>query len=269
MLHARRAAAASLALLLGATVWAGTAAAQARTGQKPPSKPPAKPATEARRPLPSRPAVLPLSRQPGRPGSFEVSASALLLGPGDAGTSTANLVGTGQGEGGSFTWFRAQGEYGSSAGVRATIGYNLTHTFAVEGGFGYSPSSIRFIVSDDRELTDGFTAPGQRLSEYFFDASLVAHLRRLAFARGRGRVFVSGGAGYLRQLHEGNALVETGQVYHGGGGVKYMLAPRARGWVRAFGLRIEARVNVRSGGFRFTDGATVSPAGSAGIVAAF
>lgn len=260
----RAALAVRLAAVAAFTLASGVAAAQSTTGKKAAASQP----VQAKKPLPSRPVTLPASRQPGRPGSFEVSASASWLGPGSAGTSAAVLTPSVQ-DGQGYTWFRAKGEYASSVGVRAAIGYNLTRTFAVEGAFVYSPSTVRFVVSDDPELTDGFTSPGQRLSEYFVEASIVAQLRPLSFARGRGRPFVSGGAGYLRQLHAEKSLVETGQIYHAGGGVKYMLAPRRRGMVRAFGLRIDGRLNIRSGGFSFTGASVLSPAVSAGIVAAF
>jgi hypothetical protein len=250
---------------------AGTVAAQARPTQKPPATgAPAKATPRAGKPLPSRPVVLPASRRPGRPGSFEVTASTLWLGPGTAGTGEARLTENQAGGGGAgFTWFSARGEYASSAGVRATVGYNLSRILAVEAGLAYSPSRIRFVVSDDRELGSGFTSPGQRLSEYFIDGAVVAHLAPLAFSGGRGRPFVVGGGGYLRQLHPGRTVVETGQVFYAGGGVKYLLGPRARGLVRAFGLRIDGRLCVRSGGWNLGSDNTLSPAASAGILAAF
>jgi len=214
--------------------------------------------------------VLPASREPGRPGSFELTAAALWLGPGAAGASEASLTPNRQGSSGpGFTWFRAGGEYAGSAGVRGAVAYHLTRTLTVEAAFGYSPSSVRFEVSDDSELTPGFTSSNQRLSEFFFDGGVVVHLRRLAFARGRGRPFVAAGGGYLRQLHAGKTLVEEGQVYYAGGGTKYLLAPRARGLARAFGLRLDARLTVRTGGFSFDDRAVLSPSAAAGIVAAF
>lgn len=261
----------AIPVVLALALSAGTAGAQAKPVQKPPAKAPAGQARpQVRKPLPSRPVVLPASRRPGRPGSFEFAASALWLGPATAGTSDARLTDNQAGSAGrGFTWFSASGEYASSAGLRTTVGYNVTRTFAVEGGFAYSPSTIRFVVSDDAELGAGFTSPGQRLSEYFFDAAVVAHVAPLAFAGGRGRPFVLGGGGYLRQLHAGRTAVETGQVYYAGGGVKYLLAPRARGLVRAFGLRIDGRLCVRSGGWNLGKDTTLSPAASTGIMAAF
>lgn len=260
--------------VLALALSSASAAAQTRpapSAQKPPAKTaPGKTAPQVRKPLPSRPVVLPASRRPGRQGSFEFSVAAQWLGPGRAGSADARLTeNQGGGTGRGFTWFSTRGEYASSLGGRATIGYHVTRTFAVEAGLAYSPSTIRFVVSDDTELGSGFTSPGQRLSEYFFDGALLAHLAPLAFANGRGRPFILGGGGYLRQLHSGNTVVETGQVFYAGGGVKYFLAPRARGLVRAFGVRIDGRLCVRSGGWNLGKETTLSPAASAGLLASF
>lgn len=282
MRGARAAVRSGVCVVLALALSSAAAAAQAKpapAAQKPPSqatqKPPAKTAPgkaapQVRKPLPSRPVMLPASRRPGRPGSFEFSAAAQWLGPAGAGSADARLTeNQAGGAGRGFTWFSARGEYASSAGGRATIGYNVTRTFAVEAGVAYSPSSIRFVVSDDSELGSGFTSPGQRLSEYFFDGAVLVHLAPLAFAKGRARPFILGGGGYLRQLHSGKAVVETGQVFYAGGGVKYWLAPRARGLVRAFGVRIDGRLCVRSGGWNLGKETTLSPAASAGLLAAF
>ena len=60
----------------------------------------------------------------------------------------------------------------------------------------------------------------------------------------------SGGAGYLRQLHEDRTLGETGQVYYAGGGARYWLrGGDARS--TSLGLQGEVRVNVRRGGIDF------------------
>ena len=68
--------------------------------------------------------------------------------------------------------------------------------------------------------------------------------------------FAGGGAGYLRQVHEGLALIEDGHVYHLGGGVIRDLVTRAHGIVRAAGLRADARVYFLSGGVSVTDRTT-------------
>jgi hypothetical protein len=70
---------------------------------------------------------------------------------------------------------------------------------------------------------------------------------------GRTLPYVSGGAGYLRQLHEGRTVVEEGHVVHAGGGVKHWLVARDRGFVNGAGLRVDARLYLMSGGIAFED----------------
>jgi hypothetical protein len=73
---------------------------------------------------------------------------------------------------------------------------------------------------------------------------VVVHVRQAAFASGRGVPFLTAGAGHLRELHEGNELVETGTVYQGGGGIKYWFGAGAR----RLGLRAEVGLMSREGG---------------------
>jgi hypothetical protein len=56
--------------------------------------------------------------------------------------------------------------------------------------------------------------------------------------------------GYLRQLYDERTLVETGQVYYGGGGVRYWLrgGAGARG---SLGLRGDVRATWRHDGVEF------------------
>ena len=75
-------------------------------------------------------------------------------------------------------------------------------------------------LSGDAESAADVTAT-ETASHYVFGGSVLFDLRGASFAGGRGVPFVSGGAGYLRELHEGNLLVETGIEYHATAGLKY------------------------------------------------
>ena len=79
--------------------------------------------------------------------------------------------------------------------------------------------------------------------------------------------FIGGGAAYLRQLHEGATLVATGQSYDIGGGVKLLLASRTRPrqLMRAAGVRLDARLVVRTKGITFDGHRTVVPAAAASL----
>ena len=151
----------------------------------------------------------------------------------------------------------------------ALLTFNLARTLALEAGLVFSRPQIGFTVAGDSEGASEFTARGERLSQYFAEAGVLYFVPRLAFAGGRGRAFVGGGGGYLRQLHAGRILVETGQVYHAGGGIKYYLRRRHAGLIKGLGLRLDARACFLSGGYTF-DGRTARTVSiGAGLVAGF
>ena len=124
------------------------------------------------------------------------------------------------------------------------VGFHVTRTFAIEGAFVFSRPSLETAVSGDAEDVPAITATEQ-LSQFLVDVSAVLHLTGARL--GRAVPFVLGGAGYLRELHEGDVLAETGHTWHVGGGLKMPLVVR-RGFVRALGLRLDARVYFRQGG---------------------
>ena len=99
------------------------------------------------------------------------------------------------------------------------------------------------------------------MSQLFVDASLVVYLSSRGLAGGRLEPFVEAGGGYLRQFHgrgrdlSGYYATDSGQVYHVGGGARYLLRRTQSGPVNGYGLRFDARYYIRNGGFWF-DGRT-------------
>ena len=78
--------------------------------------------------------------------------------------------------------------------------------------------------------------------------------------------FVAGGAGYVRDLHQGNELLETGKEFHGLVGLKYWFNSTAPA---RLGIRGEAGVSMIDGGFDFSDKSRVVPIASASLVYLF
>ncbi len=220
------------------------------------------------------PRISPAARQPGRARSFELTASVFFLAPSSLGTRNANLTSNDL-PGTAYRWFSANGKFRSAPGIDVRGSYNVTGAIAVEGGLTYSRPAIAFTVANDTEGASDFTAPGETVSQFFVDASLVAYLSRYRFAGGRARPFVEVGAGYLRELHgqasaaSGYLALESGQVYHAGAGVKYFFRPRPTGFVKAYGLRFDARFYVRNGGFSFDGSHSKTFAVGGGLVVAF
>jgi hypothetical protein len=101
-------------------------------------------------------------------------------------------------------------------------------------------------LTADAESAESITAE-ERLTSLVIDGSVVYHLEALAFAGGRAVPFATGGLGYLRELHDGNELIETGKTFHAGGGLKYWFGSGVSG----LGLRADVGFSVHDGGFYF------------------
>lgn len=182
---------------------------------------------------------------------FEVSVGGLWLGGTDAGSDDAALRAN-QTPAAPFTLFDTNTRIEPASGFDGRIGFWLTRTLAVEGGFLYVRPSVRTRVTGDIEGTEALTAE-EDVDQYFIDASAVFLLDVLRIGE-RTIPFVSGGGGYLRQLHEGRTLIETGQVYHVGGGIRHWLRMRDRGFIRGAGVRLDGRAYLLVHGFALDDG---------------
>jgi Outer membrane protein beta-barrel domain len=182
-----------------------------------------------------------------RPRSFELAAGAIWTTGSsfgrDEATETRNQTG-----GGSFPLFVASSEIGAGPGAEARLAFYLTPSVAIEAGglFAFQQVSTR-LTSDAENIPD--TTAVEDLSEYIIDGAVAYHFRPL----GRVVPFIRGGVGYLRQLHEGQTLAETGTAYHAGGGVSYWLSSGGQGFFKGWGLRGDARVVIRDGGFSLDD----------------
>jgi hypothetical protein len=69
---------------------------------------------------------------------------------------------------------------------------------------------------------------------------------------------VVAGGGYLRELHDGQSLVETGQIYYGGVGIRVALATD-RSALSRVSLRAEARARWRRGSSSIDTGVRAAP----------
>ena len=183
-----------------------------------------------------------IGRDAPRRGMFEVSGGG-MFGPGfELGSLTAELTRSTPTE--TFDLFDTETKVSGFPGAFARIGYYLSDGVSIEGGLRYARPVLSVRLTGDAESAPDTTAE-ETLSHYLFEGSLVWHLRHLSFASGRAIPYLAGGGGYLRELHEGNQLVETGQEIHALGGLKYWLGSGAR----RFGLRIEGGVSARKKGF--------------------
>jgi hypothetical protein len=204
-------------------------------------------------------------------GRFEISGGAGMIGGTDLGARTASLSGSGAPSGTPVTLFDTATKIEGGPRYEARVGWRLTPAFQVEGGLAVNRTNLTTRISNDFEQAPNAEA-SESFTEYAIEAGLLFHLTKLTFAGGRARPFVAGGAGYLRQVHEGQTLIETGQSAYAGGGLTFTLrqAPR-RAFIEGLGLRVDVRANIRSGGFEHSEdsGTTIAPSVTGGLFLRF
>jgi hypothetical protein len=181
---------------------------------------------------------------------IEATIGGLWLGGAGMGSAQADLRSNNATAPAPFRLFSTESTMAGAGGFDGRVAYWITRTLAVEAGFVRVQPDLRTEISGDAETGSSFTV-AERLDQYFIDANVVWLVERLRF-RQRTVPFVSGGAGYLRQLHEGRTLVETGRVYEIGGGVRHELAGRLS-FIRSLGLRLHGRAYFLEDGFQLED----------------
>ena len=181
---------------------------------------------------------------------IEVDAGVGFLGGAGLGSADANLRRNDPARQ-TFRLFATSSDLGRAPLWQARIGFPLSRRFVIEGGLAKGKPDIRVSATSDAEGAPSITTT-ETIDQYFIDASVLIMLDELRIGT-RAVPFAAAGGGYLRQLHEGQNLVEQGEVYHAGGGIKYWLLTRNAGTVRSAGLRADAGAYFLRGGISFDD----------------
>jgi hypothetical protein len=166
-----------------------------------------------------------------------------------------------------FPLFRTDSTLRSAARFEAAIGVPVSTSLMVEVLGSVARPTLSTAISGDVEGARSATAT-EWVDEYTVGARLIWDLGRWEWG-GRARPFVAAGGAYLRQLHEDRVLVETGQVWSAGGGVRV--------WLRRGGPRLGPSIGAageigwswRSGGIAFVDGARSMPTAGLRAVVGF
>ena len=195
-----------------------------------------------------------------RRGTLEISGGAVSSGGYDMGVQAAEQTRNTGTTTGPFTLFSAQSRVVTTSGAQARLGVYFTRSVLIEGGAQYSRPRVAIRLTNDAEQAAETTAT-EVMTRYVFDGSIMVHLTRLSFAGERAVPFVSGGAGYIRELHERDELVETGREYHAGGGLKWWFGQGRR----RLGLRADVGVSLRERGFDFAETRRTVPTAGASL----
>lgn len=188
------------------------------------------------------------------PGRFEVAAGGLWAAPVSAGAADATETAA---NGTRFRLFASESSTASTLGLEGRVGVRLTPVLQLDGSVSHAAPELRTRITSDVEGIPNATV-AETVNQWTIEAALVAHLVRWRVGP-RGVPFLSVGAGYLRQIHEGETLVETGRIYQFGGGVKYLLKRAGDGRLKSAGLRFGARGAVRTGGWRLENRVRIAP----------
>jgi outer membrane protein with beta-barrel domain len=219
----------------------------------------AQPLLAQRRPAPRAAGATP------RAGSWEISGGIVYISGFDLGdraaeeTRNSTTPGTGP-----FDLFNTSSKLDSTVGYQGRLGFYFSPKLSVEGGVRYAKPVLSIRITGDTENAADQTAE-EELSQYLIDGSVLWHFGHPSRTGGGVVPFVMGGAGYLRELHEGDELVETGIEYHFGAGVKIWFG---NGPGR-FGIRGEAGLSIRDGGFDFEDKIRTGPVAAGSLVYMF
>lgn len=189
------------------------------------------------------------------PGDYEAGVSIRRARATSLGNVDANETSSG---GGAFRLFATESELDGATGVDGRFGIRLTETLQLEASGSYAVSDLSTRISSDVEGIPDVTAV-ESIQQYTVEGAIVMHLPRWRFGA-RALPFVAAGGGYLRHRHEDKTLVENGGLWHVGGGANLVLRSRPDRFMKALGVRLDARAIFRTGGVAFDDDTRFAPA---------
>jgi hypothetical protein len=200
------------------------------------------------------------------PGRLELDAGIVWTGAQALGTRDATLT---TGTGSTLHLFSSTSDLLAATGFEGRVAVKVARTLDAYASMSYAKPELTTRVTSDIENSTGATV-SESVRQYLVGGGIVWYVapRRVS---SRIRPFIGAGAAYLRQLHEGATLVETGQSYDVGGGVKVLFAARTRPrqLVKATGVRLEARAIVRTKGITFDGRRSIAPAAAASFFVRF
>lgn len=178
----------------------------------------------------------------------QLAAGLGFFGGASLGDADANLRSSAGSE--PYRVFASSSRLGSTPVLDLRAAVDLTRRFGLEAHAMYGHPELQTDISGDVEGAPAITAV-ERLDHYLIDGGIMVKLNEF---RLKGWLpFAVGGAGYLRQLHEGLTLTEEGHLFYLGGGARRTFVARPSGFVRGLGARGDVRLNVLSGGITVDD----------------
>ena len=135
---------------------------------------------------------------------------------------------------------------------------SLFRRIDVEAAGTYRRSDLTTHIASDVETSNAPIAATLRVQQFTIGGAALWNLSAPRLGP-RTALFLRGGAGLERHLEDGGKRIVDGPAIEAGGGVKYRLASRARGWWRGIGARADVFAIVRGGAVTLDNRAHVSP----------
>jgi hypothetical protein len=198
-------------------------------------------------------------------GRFEVGVGPIWLGAASFEEQAANETTS---SGTARALFVTDTSLNSTTGIELRFGVGLTRRLDVEAVGSYARPRLVTTVRSDLEAGPGPFTASEEMQQFSVGGAVVWRLRPLQ-ARPRWIPFVRGGLQYVRQLHEEGTLLDDGEWYEAGGGVKYLIRSREHGAMKSIGIRADVRAIVRTSGLDVDGRAHVSPALAASLFVRF
>lgn len=199
---------------------------------------------------------------PAGPPRSELAVAAGLVGPVSYGSRNAEIV---RPSGAPLVLFQTENRLAAGVLLELHLGRQLTDRLLVEASGAWQRADFETRVSDDFEGAEAATLTAGS-SRFAVEGAVLWTLAR----RGPLALFARGGAGWMRELAGGGAIVEDGVIGSVGAGVKYWWRDNPGGRVPRIGLRVEGRASLRSAAITLGDRSwRVAPVVAGGVVFGF
>jgi hypothetical protein len=197
------------------------------------------------------------------PGRFEISAGPLWMGGAGYGSRDATLTSP---NGDRYRLFSTSNDLGAATGLEARFGARVTRIVSAEIVGSYAAPALNTNISGDVEGASSVIA-SERIKQFTVEAAAIVLIPKWRWSR--ALPFVDAGGGYRRHLHDDGALVETGQIYHVGGGVKFVFGTHGQNRGTQVGIRADARASIRTRAATLDGRAHTAPALGVSLFARF
>jgi hypothetical protein len=165
----------------------------------------------------------------------------LTLGAADANETTSS--------GGSFRLFRSESRLEEINAIEARIGVRLTPAVQIEASGSYGESDLVVRLTSDVEGIPDVSAT-ESIQRFTVEGALTLDV---IGRTSRVQPFVALGGGYVRDVHDGQTLVESGAIGYLGGGVNLTLRSTPDAAMKAAGVRLDGRAVFGSRAVGFDD----------------